>query len=389
MSPNAPERRVRVEAGPGGYEVWIAPGVASAFAPELPGLLGAPPGHLAAVVDSGLPGAWVDATLGAYARVGYEVHTVRITPSERGKSLGTLGEILGAIASARLERRDPVLAIGGGVVGDLAGFAASAYRRGVPVIQIPTTLLSMVDASVGGKTGVNLTLPTGELLKNMAGAFHQPGAVLADLDGLKSLPAREFRAGLAECVKHGMIGADWGDPDLFAWMTGATGAILARDPGALVECVARNVAVKARVVGRDERELHDDGGRALLNLGHTFAHAIETLDHLAPDGETPPLLHGEAVGLGLVAASAGAASLGLCPAGIPDAVRGAVGACGLPTRVAGLPETGVLRARMLHDKKTAGGRLRLILPTELGRARVVTDPPMRAVEAGWDAIRAG
>lgn len=389
MSPTAPERRVRVEAGSGEYEVRIAPGVASSFASELPSLLGVPPGRLAAVVDAGLPDAWVRATLDAYTSAGYAVHTLAITPSERGKSLETLGEILGAIASARLERRDPVLAIGGGVVGDLAGFAASAYRRGVPVVQIPTTLLAMVDASVGGKTGVNLTLPTGELLKNMGGAFYQPRVVLADPDALKSLPEREFRAGLAECVKHGMIAGDWGDPALFEWMSGSLGAILAREPDALVECVARNVAVKARVVGRDERELNDDGGRALLNLGHTFAHAIETLDHLAPAGESPPLLHGEAVGLGLVAASACAASLGLCPVGAPDAARAAVGACGLPTRVAGLPGNGVLCARMLHDKKTAGGRMRLILPTENGRARVVSDPPMSAVEAGWDAIRAG
>jgi 3-dehydroquinate synthetase len=384
------ERRVRVEpASSEPYEVRIGAGVAPSFARELPALLGSPPGRLLAVIDAGPPGAWADRTLAPYADAGYAVGRVTITPSEKAKSLETLGVILGAIASARLERRDPVLAIGGGVVGDLAGFAAASYRRGVPVVQIPTTLLSMVDASVGGKTGVNLTLPTGELLKNMAGAFHQPRVVLADPDALKSLPEREFRAGLAECVKHGLIGADWGDPDLFAWMVGATGAILARDPDALVECVARNVAVKARVVGGDERELRDDGGRALLNLGHTFAHAIETLDHLAPAGESPPLLHGEAVGLGLVAASACAASLGLCPAGVPDAVRAAVGACGLPARLTGLPENGVLCARMRHDKKTAGGRLRLILPTELGRARVVSDPPINAVEAGWDAIRAG
>lgn len=382
----------RVRVGPASapaYDVHIGPGVASSIAAELAGLLGAEPGRLFAVVDAGVPGSWVEGVLGAYADAGFRVSRCVIEPSEKAKSVSTYHGVLRDIAASRLERREPVLAIGGGIVGDIAGFAAASYRRGVPVLQCPTTLLSAVDASVGGKTGVNIELPGGELLKNMTGAFHQPRVVLTDPGVFASLSARDFRAGLAECVKHGMISADWDDSGLLAWTHDSIARLLAREPGALSELVTRNVSVKARVVASDEREQSDTGGRALLNLGHTYAHAMETIAHLTPDGDpgSAPLRHGEAVGLGLIAAAACSAAMGRIGRDDLDAVRGVIGDCGLPTAIAGLPGDEMLVARMRHDKKASGGRLRLTLLREMGRGELVTDPPTEAVSAGWAAIR--
>ncbi len=378
---------VRVEpSGSPAYEVRIGPGIAAAFADEIAGLPGIRGGRVFAVIDTGIPPGWVDTVLDACEAEGFSVSRFTIEPSEKVKSIETFRAVLGAMAAAGLERREPVLALGGGIVGDIAGFAAASYRRGVPVIQCPTTLLAAVDASVGGKTGVNLSLPDGRLLKNMAGAFHQPAAVLADVSALVSLDERTFRAGLAECVKHGMIAAGWGDAGLFEWTRDSMDRILARQPGVLVDLIARNVAVKARVVAADEREQSDTGGRALLNLGHTYAHAIETIDGLAPDGG--PLMHGEAVALGLIAAAECSRAMDRLGASDVELVRGVVERCGLPAGVAGLPDDGVLLDRMMHDKKTAGGRLRLTLLHGMGRAELVADPPPDAVRAGWAAVRA-
>ncbi len=390
-------RTVTVEpASAPAYEVRVGAGAAESFAPDCARVIGHEPGRLFAAVDEGVPDAFVRRVVGAFSGAGYAVTEHRVRATERTKSLETLGELLGAIAGAGLERRDPVLAIGGGIVGDVAGFAAASYRRGVPVIQCPTTLLSMVDASVGGKTGVNLTVRTGEdpdggeaLLKNMAGAFHQPRAVLADVSSLDSLPDRHLRAGLAECVKHGLIAGDWGDAGLADWLAGAIPGVLARDRATLVECVARNVAVKARVVKADETEQSSTGGRALLNLGHTFAHAIETIPTLSPDADPAhaPLHHGEAVAIGLVGASACAAAMGLVDASHTERTIGALRACGLPVSVGGLPDDETLIARMRHDKKAAGGVLRLTLPTGPASTALVSDPPLDAVRAGWRAVR--
>lgn len=377
--------RVEPPAAPA-YEVRIGPGIAAAFADELEGLPGVHKGRLFAVVDTGIPADWVGGMLDAYTSEGFDVRVFAITPSEKNKSIETYHAVLGALAGAGLERREPVVAIGGGVVGDIAGFAAATYRRGVPVVQCPTTLLASVDASVGGKTGVNLALPGGQLLKNMAGAFHQPAAVLADVSSLVSLDERTFRAGLAECIKHGMIAADWGDAGLLGWTRDMMDRILARQPGVLVDLIARNVAVKARVVAADERERSDTGGRALLNLGHTYAHAIETIDGLAPDGG--PLMHGEAVGLGLIAAAACSRAMGRLGSADVESVRGVVEGCALPVTIEGLPDDDTLIARMRHDKKAAGGRLRLTLLRGMGLGELVADPPLDAVREGWAAVRA-
>lgn len=377
------------------YDVVMGQGLASDTATLLAsaGLKGR---SVYVVADAGLPAASVDRVRGALKAGGWQVGVYTIRPTEPAKSLDTLAEILGAIAAFGLERGDVVVALGGGIVGDVAGFAAATYHRGVALVQMPTTLLSMVDASVGGKTGVNLRLtssnnPAGSLKKNLVGAFHQPRLVVADVGMLASLPERHVCSGLAECLKHGLIGGTEGvgDTGLFDWTLANLGSIRALNPAALVELIARNVAVKAAVVARDPQEKETLGGRVLLNLGHTFGHAIETLPGLSPDGDPAhaPLHHGEAVALGLVAASHASMALGLGDASLVDRVRQGVAKAGLPTSVRGLPSDDALIALMGHDKKVLGGKLRLIVPEGAMTARVVIDPARSAVVAGWRGIR--
>ncbi len=391
------ERRVGVDlrAGTGdrSYEVRVGAGALGRGLSEIGGILGRVPARAFVVLDGGLPGEVRLIVEGALTGAGVgEVIVESFAPTERAKTIGTLGRLLEAMVSARLERRDPVIAVGGGIVGDVAGYAAASYRRGVPVVQCPTTLLSMVDASVGGKTGINVEVGGGggRLVKNMAGAFWQPSAVLADVLVLGSLSERDFRCGLAECLKHGMLGG-FVDAGLAAWMRASMAAILEREPSVLTELVARNVAVKAAVVAADEREEAATGGRALLNLGHTYAHAIEPMGHLSPTiNETDaPLRHGEAVALGLVAATGAGAALGLVPAERVDEVRALVESAGLPTRVAGLPGDDELIEAMGDDKKVSGGRLRIVVPDGEASCRVVEGPDVGAVRAGWGAIRGG
>lgn len=346
--------------------------------------------------DAGLPPSVLERAHRSLTAEGFATAHAAIVPSEKSKSLSTLEQVLAALARARHERAQPIVALGGGIVGDLAGFAAAVYRRAVPVFQVPTTLLSMVDAAIGGKTGVNLDSSSpGEpenLKKNFIGAFHQPSGVIIDVGLLASLPDRTFRCGLAECVKHGMIAADWGDPGLLDWTESNLDAILSRRPATLAELVSRNVAIKARVVASDEREELSEGGRALLNLGHTFGHAIETLPSLSPD-ENPanaPLQHGEAVALGLVAACHASEDLSPGPAGtaLRSRIVSIVSRIGLPTNVRNLPPTEDVLALMFHDKKVSSGRLRLVLPAGPARAAVLDDPPRETVARAIDALRA-
>jgi 3-dehydroquinate synthetase len=343
----------------------------------------------ALLVDDRLPPETVDRARGSLAAAGLDVSAVPVHASEPDKSLAQIERVLRALADAALERGEVVVALGGGIVGDLAGFAAAVYRRGVAVVQCPTTLLSMVDASVGGKTGVNLQARSG-LLKNFVGSFHQPRAVLADVSTLASLPRREFISGLAECVKHGMLSGGFGDAGLLDWTAAEADRILAKDPGVLTSLVARNVAVKAEVVAGDEREElpSSAGGRALLNLGHTFGHAVETLPGVSPDGDPShaPLMHGEAVALGLVAAAAVSVRLGHLNAGQGREVADLLRRLGLPTSAAGLPPAAEVLERMGHDKKTAGGVIRLIVPEAGRRCRVLESPERQAVEAGIAAM---
>lgn len=387
------DARIRVELGARGYDVVVGPGLLG----RLGGLVlhsgaGRRAGRVLLVSDDGLPRTAVGIAMQSLAEAGLDALHLRLRATESDKSLASAHRILLELARAHMDRSEPIIALGGGIIGDLAGFAAAIYRRGIPVIQCPTTLLSMVDASVGGKTGVNLAVGEGPgaLKKNMVGAFHQPRAVAADVAILGSLSDRHYRAGLAECIKHGMIGAMWGDPALLDWTIRCTPAILARDVTVLTQLVARNVALKAAVVGRDEREEESRGGRALLNLGHTYAHAIETLPALSPDGDLnkAPLQHGEAVSLGLVAACHAAQAAGLTPPALADHIAGVLRSCGLPTCVRGLPPSDDVLALMAHDKKAIAGRLRLILPTGPGMATVVEGPDRAVVVAGIDAIRA-
>jgi len=385
---------VPVELGERAYAVVVGKGILSDLGPRVLRALdrtASGAGQAFLVADAGVPSRLVARVQRSLRASGFKVARCQFVPSELDKSLASLQTLLASMTAAKLERRDVVVALGGGITGDLAGFAAASYRRGIPVVQCPTTLLAMVDASVGGKTGVNIQAD-GALRKNMVGAFHQPRLVLADVDALPSLPPRELRCGLAECIKHGLISGGLGDPGLFD----ATRRFLTGKPdhAALVKLIARNVALKARVVEGDEREEApaSQGGRALLNLGHTFGHAIESVKALRIPGvrRPGPIMHGEAVGLGLIAASVASFVLGLCDNTVPAKVEEAVGLAGLPTRVGGLPDSAKMLALMGHDKKVSGGALRLVLPVgdKPGQSRIVTAPPASVVMLAIDAIRA-
>lgn len=274
---------------------------------------------------------------------------------ETQKNMATVERVIDWMLQQRLGRDAVLVALGGGVIGDLAGFCAAIYQRGIEFIQIPTTLLAQVDSSVGGKTGVNH--PRG---KNMIGAFHQPRLVLADLDTLKTLPPRELRAGLAEVIKYGLLG----DAQFFLWLEKHLDELLRLDPAKLAEAVEKCCAMKARIVAEDERE---GGARALLNLGHTYAHAIET--HTGY-GEW---LHGEAVAVGLCMAADLSARLGWLPKDDAARTRTLIQRAGLPVAVPkGMTPAGFLDL-MGHDKKVQAGKLRLVLLKALGQATLTAD----------------
>jgi 3-dehydroquinate synthase len=292
---------------------------------------------------------------------GYRVITHVLPAGEEHKTLANVSAALDTFLNARVERATPIVALGGGVVGDLGGYAAAALLRGVPFVQVPTTLLAAVDASVGGKVGVDHA--TG---KNLIGAFHQPRLVVQDIGTFATLPPREIRAGLAECIKHGVIR----DAGLFDFIARELARILANDAAAMSELVARNVAIKAAVVAEDPFE---HGVRALLNFGHTFGHAIETV--MGYSG----ILHGEGVALGMVAAGRMAAALGRFPRADLDRLVALIAEAGLPTTLPGADVEKIF-ATMFSDKKVKGGKLRFILPTRIGHAEVVTgveDGPVR------------
>jgi 3-dehydroquinate synthase len=287
----------------------------------------------------------------------HRMRTLVLPPGEQEKTLARFGEAIAALAAMRANRDATIVALGGGVVGDLAGFAAACWMRGIAFLQLPTTLLAMVDSSVGGKTAVDL--PEG---KNLVGAFHQPAAVIADTDTLATLPPRELRAGLAEVVKYGAIG----DPEFFAWIERHGGALLARDPAAIGEAIERSCRHKAAIVARDETE---QGERALLNFGHTFGHALETASGY---GE---LLHGEAVAIGMLMAARLSAALGHAPPEDAERLARLLAHLELPL----FPRSAIDPAQMLElmrlDKKSVSGQLRLILWRGLGRAEVVPGVP--------------
>jgi len=287
---------------------------------------------------------------------------------EASKTLDNFGAAITALASLGATRDACVLALGGGVVGDLAGFAAACWMRGVDCVQLPTTLLAMVDSSVGGKTAVDI--PQG---KNLVGAFHPPRAVIADTAALRSLPLRELRAGLAEVIKYGAIR----DPLFFQWLQAEREALLAGDDGALAQAIARSCEHKAEIVARDPLE---KGERALLNLGHTFGHAIETAQGYGAPGNDN-LNHGEAVAVGMVLAAQLSAALGMADAADTEVLRELLQAYGLPTTIPAGLDAEALLGHMRLDKKNIAGRLRLVLWRGIGKAEVVPDVDEAAVLA--------
>ena len=347
------------------YEVVVAPGSLSELGTSF-STLGFK-GRCAVLGDEAVLKLYGETAQNSLKGSGFSVLTSGFVTSETAKSLETVRGFYDLLVDSKFERIHPIAALGGGIAGDLIGFVAASYLRGVPFIQIPTTLLAMVDASVGGKVGVNL--PQG---KNLIGAFHQPVAVLIDPQVLKTLPEREFRCGLAECIKHGIIG----DRALFDWIKGNLPAILSQDIAVLTELVARNVEFKARIVMADEFE---HGERALLNLGHTFGHAIESTT-----GYTQ-VLHGEAVSLGIVAACAAAEIARRAKPGLRAEVEAVLQAAGLPIK-ADLPSIETMTEAMSRDKKVRSGQIRLIIPEAIGTTKIVSDLDPSAVAAGWAAI---
>lgn len=359
-----PMATVNVRLEDRSYAVAIGRGLLPALGRRVRSAL-ARTGFALVVADKNTEPRYGRAAAASLEAAGFQTRTAIVPPGEPSKSLQRLEGLWAALATARAGRDAIVVAVGGGVVGDLAGFAAATWNRGIDLVQVPTTLLAMVDASIGGKTGINLRQG-----KNLVGAFHQPRLVLSDLDTLKTLPDRDFRAGLAEVVKYGLIG----DVALFTLLEKNAGDILLRRPALLENIVARCVAHKARVVAEDERE---GGPRMLLNLGHTFGHAVE-----AATGYKR-YLHGEAVAIGLCAAATLAGN-----GGVEPRVRALVKALGLPDRAQGLSPEG-LRRIAAGDKKVKGGKVRYVVCERVGKARVAADIDEGAIAAAWEAVVKG
>jgi 3-dehydroquinate synthase len=313
-------------------------------------------GRTVIVTDETVAALHGPAVLAALEAAGVRARLLTVPPGEASKSFAELDRVIDRLLAFGLDRRDLILALGGGVVGDLAGLAAALFMRGIDFVQVPTTLLAQVDSSVGGKTAIDT--PRG---KNLVGAFHQPRLVVADIDLLATLPPRQLRSGWAEVLKHGLIC----DPTFFDWLAGEGAAGATGDPAALTRAVVRSIEIKSAVVGEDEREA---ARRALLNLGHTFGHAIEA--ELGFDEAR--ISHGEAVALGCALAFRFSAFRGVCETAVAQQVEKVIAAAGLPTRLAsvGAFSAEVLLERMAGDKKAEGGRLTLILARGIGDAFV-------------------
>jgi len=354
----APAAQVRVGLGARGYDVLIGPGLIAQAGRLIAPF--APRGRVAVITDETVAAVWGAPLRDGLAAGNLSVATLALPPGEATKSMARLGEVLGWLLDQKLGRDDLVVALGGGVIGDLAGFAAAVLKRGVDFVQIPTSLLAQVDSSVGGKTGVNAAQG-----KNLIGAFHQPRLVLADIGALETLSAREFLAGYAEVLKYGLLG----DAAFFGWLE-ANGPAMARgDRAARVHAIRRSVEMKAEIVARDEFET---GERALLNLGHTFGHALETAT-----GYGARLLHGEGVAVGVGLAFDLSMRLGLCPQEAPGRVRAHLRAMGMKATLADidgpLPGADALLTLMAQDKKARDGRIAFVLADDIGRARLMRD----------------
>lgn len=361
-----PPRRLSVALPSTTYDVVIGDGLlrraGALLAPRLPQK------RAMVVTDEAVAALHLPTLLEGLTETGVEAGQIVVPAGEASKNLESYFSVVDRLLEARVERRTAVIALGGGVVGDLAGFAAATTLRGLPFVQIPTTLLSQVDSSVGGKTGVNT-----QRGKNLVGAFHQPRMVLADTATLATLPVRELRAGYAEIVKAGLIG----DPAFFRWCEQHGPGVVGGDGEAQAEAIKRACAFKAAVVGDDEREEKPNDGRALLNLGHTFGHALE-----AEYGYTGGLLHGEGVAVGLGLAFKLSARLGHCSPAEAERVVSHVASVGLPAELSMLNRrfsAATLIGHMRRDKKVRDGALNFVLVRGIGQAFTSADVPMDAV----------
>lgn len=351
---------VPVALGARSYEVRIGEGLIDGAGAEIAPLLRRR--KVAVVTDESVARLHLDRLVAALSAEGIAVSTLALPPGEGTKGWPQFARCVEWLLDQKIERRDLVIAFGGGVIGDLVGFAAAVLRRGVRFVQIPTTLLAQVDSSVGGKTGINTAQG-----KNLVGAFHQPALVLADIGVLDSLPPRDFLAGYGEVVKYGLLG----DAAFFDWLELAGPMLAAGDRAARLRAVTRSVEMKAGIVERDETE---DGERALLNLGHTFCHALEKAT-----GYSDRLLHGEGVAIGCALAFELSQRLGLCSQEAPSRVRAHLKAMGMKTDIADIPGDLPGADRLLdlmgQDKKVVDGRLRFILARDIGQAFVADDVP--------------
>jgi len=368
-SPITPAATIPVTLGSRSYDVLIGPGLMVHAADLIEARLGKGPGKAKCgiVTDANVAPYHLAPLEASLKATGRHAGTEVLAPGEATKSFASLSRLCERLLEMALERGDLVVALGGGVIGDLAGLAASLVRRGIRLVQMPTTLLAQVDSSVGGKTGINT--PQG---KNLVGTFHQPSLVLADTDSLATLPARQLRAGYVEAAKYGLIA----DASYFGWLEQNVSAVLAREPAALTHAIAVAVRGKADIVARDETET---GDRMLLNLGHTFGHALE-----AWAGFSGRLLHGEAIAIGIGLAFRLSEQLGLVGNNSAARVETHFASIGLPTRIADIPGEPVPDAAMLlkimgQDKKVRGGALTLILARGIGEAFITRDVAAKTV----------
>jgi 3-dehydroquinate synthase len=362
LAPDLDETTIRVELAERSYDIVIGErlldGSASRIAENVPGA------RCAVVSDATVAALYLARLKASLMDQGLYLGEVVVAPGEASKSFPVLAEVSEQLLDLGVERGDAVIALGGGVVGDLAGFAASILRRGVRFVQIPTTLLAQVDSSVGGKTGIDTAQG-----KNLIGTFHQPSLVLADISALSTLSAREFRSGYAEALKYGLLG----DAPFFAWLEESWKLIFSGEGPERARAIATSCRAKVAIVEADERE--ESGTRALLNLGHTFGHALE-----AYAGYSDRLLHGEAIAIGMRLAFTYSVEQGLCPESDASRVERHLAAVGLPQRIADIPGETPRPERLLQlmaqDKKVKAGKLALVLVRGIGQAFVERDVAM-------------
>lgn len=351
---------VPVVLGERSYDIVLRPGLLATVGDRLSALTTSP--KIGVVTDRHVARHYLQGVLRSLRTSGYDPIPIILPPGERTKILGTIAKILDVLAKHKFERQSLLLALGGGVVGDITGFAAAIYQRGIPFVQVPTTLVAQVDSSVGGKTGVDHRLG-----KNLIGAFHQPRAVLIDPLTLRTLPRREWIAGLAEVIKYGIIA----DEKFFSFLEQEIPSLLKLEEASVTHVIKRSCEIKAQVVAADERE---SDRRRILNYGHTIGHALESL------GGYRGLIHGEAVGIGLVQEADLACHMGLCGRDVVERIRGLVQRAGLSERVSQTSFLPIWKA-MQHDKKVVGGQVVGVWPVRIGE--VVIQPIEQQRCAEW------